>query len=163
MKELGYFFIAFMAVLFLASCECDSIFRKADCCQTKYPCKNGGVCLDGGCECSEGYEGDTCETMSRYKFISRYKGYDSRDSTPYIIEIKADNKADSKVRIDNFYNANTQITATVKAKKIYFSNQMIDSSRTINATGILNDSLIYFDYTIENTAISGFFQGKKLR
>lgn len=33
-------------------------------------CQNGGICIDGSCQCPNGYEGANCET----KWLSRYVG-----------------------------------------------------------------------------------------
>jgi hypothetical protein len=35
-------------------------------------CDNGGACVDGTCECADGYEGTTCQTESRDKIIASF-------------------------------------------------------------------------------------------
>ena len=30
------------------------------------PCKNGGTCTDGACECAPGFSGEKCETSGKY-------------------------------------------------------------------------------------------------
>ena len=47
-------------------------------------CSNGGVCMDGTCYCEAGYEGTTCQTEQRAKFLGSYSvssGSVSCDST----------------------------------------------------------------------------------
>jgi len=35
-------------------------------------CDNGGICVEGTCECLDGYEGTNCETEERAKFTGTY-------------------------------------------------------------------------------------------
>jgi len=37
-------------------------------------CQNGGTCNGGSCACASGYEGSTCGTEMRAKFIGQYNG-----------------------------------------------------------------------------------------
>jgi hypothetical protein len=56
-----------VASVFFNGCVCD-------CCTTKLNCGANGTCLEGGCSCSDGYEGMVCDTLSSTKFIGRWKG-----------------------------------------------------------------------------------------
>lgn len=44
-------------------------------------CSNGGVCdeITGTCTCAAGYEGATCETRTKTKYLGTYKGNGSHD------------------------------------------------------------------------------------
>jgi hypothetical protein len=45
-----------------------------DPCKPKFDCGANGTCLEGLCTCSDGYEGEKCDTLSFQKFIGRWKG-----------------------------------------------------------------------------------------
>lgn len=44
---------------------------KEDPCES-VTCLNGGTCIEGICECREGYEGATCETFALEQFLGTY-------------------------------------------------------------------------------------------
>jgi hypothetical protein len=49
-------------------------------------CENGGVCVEGSCECPEGYEGENCEIELRAVLIGTYMVEQSCDGigqSPY--------------------------------------------------------------------------------
>jgi hypothetical protein len=61
---LKIFTVLTLVVIVVSSCKkdpCDDI-----------SCLNGGTCNDGTCACAEGYEGTTCGTEERAKFLSTY-------------------------------------------------------------------------------------------
>ena len=55
--------LALSTALFFSSCkdECKDV-----------TCNNGGVCVEGACDCAVGYEGTDCSTEIRAKFIGTY-------------------------------------------------------------------------------------------
>jgi hypothetical protein len=64
--KYNYFFLLTITLFtsFMTSCKSD-------------PCKNtscgtNGICADGTCLCSDGYEGNNCETKWQTKFIGKY-------------------------------------------------------------------------------------------
>jgi len=65
---MSKFFIILLCVTMLSifiSCSSE------DACET-ITCLNDGVCIDGTCECTLGFEGDTCDADARLKFIGSY-------------------------------------------------------------------------------------------
>ena len=63
-------FLAF----FVFTCVVYTACHKDKC--SNVNCANGGVCNGGDCLCPVGYEGATCEALSREKFIRTFNGHD---------------------------------------------------------------------------------------
>ena len=67
MKNLS--FLTLLTTLFLVmtltqSCGTDPCEEVA--------CQNGAICADGACDCTNGYEGDLCQTEWRAKMLGNY-------------------------------------------------------------------------------------------
>jgi hypothetical protein len=56
----------FSLMTYFSSCKPDS------CVTRNVVCKNNGVCREGDCLCSAGYEGDSCQFRVNEKFASNY-------------------------------------------------------------------------------------------
>ncbi len=121
-------------------------------------CSNGGTCIGGACVCPTGYEGSTCQTESRTKFIHQYTVSASCQAT-YVANITAASGTDvTKVTITNFANLNsaagttTTVTATVDGSSITIPSQNVVgfSSATINVSGsgTISNGVITMDYTV---------------
>lgn len=70
---------AILLTLFLFSCEKKQSSNNntepyVDKCKG-VTCLNGGTCVDGVCDCIDGYEGEKCEILSREKYLGTYVGY----------------------------------------------------------------------------------------
>lgn len=63
---MKYFYLLLIFLLFLTSC-------KKDPCED-INCPATAVCVEGVCNCMEGYEGASCETEMRDKFLGSYTG-----------------------------------------------------------------------------------------
>jgi len=61
--------LIFFLLLFSCSEPCDAIV-----------CQNEGVCMEGICDCPEGYIGTFCETEERAKFFGKWSGTLTCDS-----------------------------------------------------------------------------------
>ncbi|MEY2829533.1 MAG: hypothetical protein RIQ33_1392 [Bacteroidota bacterium] len=67
MKKIKFFAFALMTVLSVASVTYFNSCKKDPC--KDVVCNNGGTCVDGTCSCTTGYEGTTCETEMRTKYL----------------------------------------------------------------------------------------------
>ncbi|MBP6456315.1 MAG: hypothetical protein KA275_06250 [Chitinophagaceae bacterium] len=63
---LSFVFVAMLTVLYFSSCQHDK------CKARNVQCQNLGVCRDGECICTAGYEGDSCQFPVNKKFGSFY-------------------------------------------------------------------------------------------
>ena len=126
---------ALSATVSLSSCNepCEAIV-----------CASGGVCNDGDCICSSGYEGNQCETETREKFKGIW--YVTENGTlsttaQYTISVEAvegDNKT-TELTITNFRNYFTRpVSAYVKADSLYIPQQVINGN-TIQGIGSISD------------------------
>jgi hypothetical protein len=101
-------------------------------------CLNGGNCTDGTCTCPLGYEGTTCATMSKTKYLGSYKGdgfnSDGNTYTNWTIRI---------------VDADPTSTKDIKVELLNGSNVMQTSyDGTITPTGVITCT----DKTIGNFA-----------
>lgn len=64
-----------------ASLGISSCFLNPDAC-SEVTCNNGGVCIDGQCECVNGYAGVNCDDEARLKFIGNFSGAITREYYP---------------------------------------------------------------------------------
>lgn len=67
-----------------ASLGISSCFLNPDAC-SEVTCNNGGVCIDGQCECVNGYAGVNCDDEARLKFIGNFTSAISREYYTNII------------------------------------------------------------------------------
>lgn len=120
-------------------------------------CANGGTCSGGNCSCPVGYEGTTCQTLSRDKFIGTYIGNETctTGTDNYTITI-ATNSDVMKLTISNIYNNAAPVytaTATVTgANGFTFSNTQ--AGATFSGTGTLSGNQITISYTVSDALTS---------
>ncbi len=83
---------------------------------------NTGTCLDGTCECGDGYEGTNCEIEWSGKFIGSYLGNDvvtvstagNVGTYPLSKPAVVSRKSESSVSISNFGGFDSFIDATIE-------------------------------------------------
>ncbi len=93
-------------------------------------CAYGGTCIDGACKCLPGYEGTSCETVARDKFIGFYNVIEQGTITPlrqYPLAITADPSDVRFVLINNAYNyfSGAITRAQVKGDTLIIPNQQL--------------------------------------
>ncbi|GAB4403236.1 MAG: hypothetical protein OHK0039_02120 [Bacteroidia bacterium] len=127
-------------------------------------CQNGGVCLDGTCDCADGYEGTNCETEIRAKFIASYTVTETCSSSPgqtftTPITISASNAGALKVVLTNLYFLGWSVVADVDGNNISFTNTDVagvPAGAVVKATGTgtLAGTVLTINYTITESGIS---------
>ena len=59
-----YILLCLSAVLFWSGCKKDPCLE--------ITCENGGVCMEGDCECPEGFKGNFCESFDLQRYFGTY-------------------------------------------------------------------------------------------
>ena len=103
MKTIKLFFTLFMligTITLFTSCEDDPC--------SDVICENGGTCVEGTCNCTDGYEGADCSTLSADKFVGTYSvaGICEGNNYNYSVSITKSATEANKILIDNFGNLN---------------------------------------------------------
>jgi len=124
-------------------------------------CENGGNCVEGDCDCLDGYEGTLCETQIRTKFQGTWQVTESCDQTPdltYSITIGPHSTQVTQVNITNFWNAfvDNPVVASVTTNTITIASQQPDNDGWIVVgSGTLNTSVtpntIDWEFTVTDT------------
>ncbi len=137
--------VAAVATIGLASCETDAC-KDVD-------CGTNGECVDGDCVCDTGYEGATCQTMVRAKFLGSVNVNEtcSQSTDSYAVTISAGG-TDTEVTISNLYDAGFVVTGTVNANGGITINSQTFGTGTISGSVTENGGVLTFNFTI---AVSG--------
>ena len=111
--------------LYRAVCNCDPGYIGSDChldlCIGVVCPYTNTTCNEGTCICNTGYEGDTCGTLIRTKFLGTYNAIDSCVTPPnFVVTISAASDSIDQFYINNFDNRGTN--AKVKAKVTKLTN-----------------------------------------
>lgn len=146
------FFSKFLALFIFCAVAMVAGCKKDDACDS-ITCLNGGTCDDGTCTCLAGYEGTTCQTLTRDKFIAVYNVIESCSSGnyDYTITIQASSVNADEVILSNFGDFGSGlIKGTVNGTSLNISNQTIDISGvalTVSGSGSLNNNILTVTYT----------------
>jgi len=99
-------------------------------------CAYGGACVDGVCHCMPGYEGTSCETISRDKFIGFYNVQEQGTISPYRqypIAIESDPTDVTHVHIKNLYNYFGIVIGIVSGDVLTIPNQQLQTKVVVGA------------------------------
>lgn len=107
-------------------------------------CANHGTCTEEGtCLCPVGYEGERCETITRFKYKGAWAVTESGSSSgpiQYSVSIEDGAEIDD-IEIRNFYNLfNVNVKAKVKGDTIYIPIQDVqhgEDTKTIEGKGYI--------------------------
>lgn len=119
-------------------------------------CQNNGTCVSGTCNCPTGYEGTTCQTKSRDKFIGTWAGADVCNSGTYNVTLSvASSSNEVNALVNNpggFGNAITITGVVSSANELTFTNQSAGGSgRLINGKMSISGNALTFEYTVTAT------------
>lgn len=136
------FFAILSLVFFFLSCEKDP-------CET-IDCGPNGVCVDGVCDCTPGYEGEFCTEEMAAKFTGNYNVSElcgSGSDVYFCMVSRIENTTDGIV-FDNLYNRRVEVSATVNGNAIEIPLQAFDiliisgSGSLDPDTGIINLNIL---------------------
>lgn len=146
--SLSFFvLIVFTAGYFLLFQSC-----KKDSCSAVTCSGKGTPDKDCICACNTGYEGTTCETETRTKFLGVYNFSETCNpsgSYSYLIVIDTSSVAINKINIFNLYNQGLMVSATISGTSITIASQPFFVG-TISGTGSLNANTISLTYTFSD-------------
>jgi hypothetical protein len=115
-------------------------------------CNNGGTCVSGTCSCPVGYEGVSCDTKTRDKFVGTYIGQETCTigSDNYTITITT-NSNDVMVTLTNLYNQGFTAIGTVTGANT-FSLSGSQGTTSYTGTGTLATNQLTLQYSISSPA-----------
>ncbi|MCB0767818.1 MAG: calcium-binding EGF-like domain-containing protein [Flavobacteriales bacterium] len=122
-------------------------------------CANGGSCNDGSCTCLSGYEGSTCGTEVRAKFLGTYNVTEACPSGnfSYQITVTTSSAAVNRVIINNFGGYGVSVAGSVSGSSLTIANQQIDvggTQGTFSGSGQLSGNILTITYTVSSGANS---------
>jgi len=122
-------------------------------------CKNGGTCIDGSCNCPDGYSGPDCGTNITANFIGTYNVSETCPNVvTYTVNVGVDSINISEVNIANFNNSFSNLVhASVNGTTISIPGQAPDNDgRVVSGSGsFIPPNEIDWNYTV--TGPSGTF------
>lgn len=118
-------------------------------------CANGGTCVGGACQCSSGYEGSDCQTLSTAKFIKTWTGHWTNTADPTkngaYTSIISQGATFNTITITNFFDFFVHpVTATVSGNTATISVQSPDGTASVSGSGIFQNNQITFTYSVTN-------------
>jgi hypothetical protein len=148
--QIAFIGIIALCAILISSCERDR-------CKTRgIECKNDGVCFDGSCNCTSGWEGDSCQFAVNERFKGTYGGIlvfkdgFATDDTVAVTPVAGNNLA---INFSHKRIKNALIPALVKQNDITIAPYRAANNFTYKGTGSLNKdiySLTMMADSIEN-------------
>ncbi|HNR56049.1 MAG TPA: calcium-binding EGF-like domain-containing protein [Flavobacteriales bacterium] len=110
-------------------------------------CQNGGTCNSGSCSCASGYEGSTCGTEVRAKFIGQYNGTLSCPGVNGTVNMTITNSAAGITTIVFNDGADTW-TGTVSGSSVNIPTQTLSGGATISGSGQLAGLILTLNFNL---------------
>ncbi len=130
-------------------------------------CKNNGVCRDGSCNCSLGFEGPFCATRAYEKFIGTYDGYyrcNGTDPKLRTLVISPDAQPNKVILYNIMETQDITLTGTVDGVKITLDETTV-GNHTYSGNGHIVDldiTLFIQDYyALDSTTHTCTYNGNK--
>ena len=133
-------FVAFFATLQ----SCDNC-RNLD-------CLNGGECVDGRCECAEGYQGETCQQQERDKFLADFEATETClfTNNPPPLQISAGDDI-SEINISGLYRYYSGTVTAVVNDAIFDIPAQDFGGSVISGSGELSSTTLTINYVIRGS------------
>ncbi len=140
-------------IIFTSACGAFAIFFMViyiSCTRDKcasVTCSNGGSCNNGICKCPSGYEGTTCQTLSRVKFIRNW-GVENltaslTEPAQFAVSIDIGTAGINYVSIKNLHDYfTTPVTAYVSGDSLIIPVQVV-MGKTVTGSGLIYSSNAY--------------------
>jgi len=111
---------------------------------------NTGTCLDGTCECGDGFEGTNCEIEWSAKFVGEYTGFDKCGTDVFTLQspAKVTRVSETSIKIDNFAGFLSQLTATVSSSDGLTINTTDLGGRVFLGTATISGNKITGSYKV---------------
>ncbi|MEX1132222.1 MAG: calcium-binding EGF-like domain-containing protein [Flavobacteriales bacterium] len=135
--------LALSTITVLSSC------KKDDPCDN-VTCQNGGTCNDGSCACATGYEGTTCGTEIRAKFIGTYNGNFSCPGNNSTVNMTINNSAQGITSVVFSDGFDTWV-GTVSGSSVTIATQTISGGTTISGSGQLAGNILTLNLNLSGT------------
>jgi len=113
-------------------------------------CLNGGTCNDGTCACPAGYQGSTCGTEVRAKFVGSYNGTFSCPGVNVTVNMNVSNSAAGITSIVFGDGVDTWV-GTVSGSSVTIATQTIGGGTTISGTGQLSGNILTLNLNLSGT------------
>lgn len=132
---------------------------RRDPCET-VTCQNGGACIEGDCECPEGFQGEFCESFESSEFLGTYAAsYGDCFDVPsnHTVDIVLGSSNDSTpqlnlLRLGDYGcpNGELAVAASVSLNQLTIPQQQIDCGGVVynfSGSGELNGSRLTLTFT----------------
>lgn len=100
-------------------------------------CANGGSCIEGTCQCLEGFSGSNCDTRDIDVFINSWTGnLACDDGTSSLLVVEVTEVANSNTAVSIVVGADPALTANLEGGKLVIPEQDFTvSTTTITRSG----------------------------
>ena len=114
-------------------------------------CLNGGTCSDGNCSCATGYEGSTCGTEVRGKFLGLYVGTMACTGLSLAGDLTVTNSAASITSVLISDGAD-QFVGTVSGSSVNIATQTISGGTTVSGSGQISGLVLTLSLNFSGNA-----------
>jgi hypothetical protein len=154
--KVSYWFVAWLglALFLLLAAGC----RKDPCADVT--CANGGTCLEGTCDCPEGFSGETCEAFASSEFLGTYSGqYGDCFDVPstHTVEVTLNGGTDTTTQLQLYRLGDYEcpsgeliVAASVSLNQLTIPTQVIDCggiTYTFSGSGELQGAVLTINFT----------------